>query len=273
MDGWQVEMVDQQRIAGTVPRTVVDVFPGVDGGRLAVDGQDLVHAGRDGHERWRYRCTGRPSSAHVSGDRLLVLTHTLDYHSWGYLGPALLLDVGNGRLLAELRGERGTSLGGGRFLLGLEGYGLFDTRLHGRDGTLLSTWPSYGHYLPDPDGTVRVVECDRTIPTSSRVVRLLPEGGIEHGPGLLDSQVPPPVVLPDGTAVVLDAGVLRAFGRDLDAMVLAELLPVAPSEAWRFDGRLALEGDRLTITVQERSAEVPINYTTRQWILAVRKRS
>ncbi|MGA5637585.1 hypothetical protein ACPCTN_02380 [Streptomyces cinereoruber] len=40
---------------------------------------------------------------------------------WGLLGPALLLDLADGRLVAELRGERAAARGGGRFVLGLEG--------------------------------------------------------------------------------------------------------------------------------------------------------
>ena len=119
---------------------------------------------------------GVPKAVHASGDRFLVLTSSLEYHAWGFLGPALLLRRNDGSKLAELRGERGAGLGGGRFLLGLEGYDVFDTWLHDRDGGLLQQWRSYGHYTVDPDGTVRVIECDRTHPTRSRVVRLVPDG-------------------------------------------------------------------------------------------------
>jgi hypothetical protein len=238
-------------------------------GRIVAEGQDLIGVGADGRERWRHRCAGKPHEAHVSGDRLLALTYSLDYHPWGFLGPALLFDLDSGRLIAELRGERGSPVGGGRFLLGLEGYDVFDTWLHDRDGTLLTTWRSYGHYVPDPDGTVRVVECDRTTPTAARVVRLLPDGGIERGPRLSHGTVPRPAVLPDGTIVVLDAGVLRAVDHRLQDTVLAELLRVPPDEAWRFHGELSLAGDRLTVIVEERSREMPISHVTRTWSLAV----
>lgn len=280
MGGWRVEVLDHHVLDGAMwgeAREVVlplaqraqpVVLADVGDGRIVSDGQDLARIDADGRRRWRHACAGKPHEAHVvSEDRLSALTYSLDYHAWGFLGPALLFDLDSGQLIAELRGERGVAVDGGRFLLGLEGYDNFDTWLHDRDGTLLTTWRSYGHYVPDPDGTVRVVECDRNIPTDSRVVRLLPDGGIERGPRLSDSTVPRPVVLPDGTIVVLDAGVLRVVDHRLQDTVLAELLPVPPRETWRFSGELSLAGDRLTVTLRERSPEVPISYVT--WTLSL----
>lgn len=270
MGSWRVEVLSHHQMDGSpAPRAPEAVLADFDGGRIVVDGQNLAGIGVGGHERWRHRCAGRPRAAHVSGDRLLALTDSLDYHPWGFLGPALLLDLDSGRRIAELRGERAAPVGSGRFLLGLEGYDVFDTWLHDRDGTLLTTWRSYGHYIPDPDGTVRVVECDRKIPTASRVVRLMPDGTVDRGPRLSDCTVPRPAVLADGTIVVLDAGVLRAVDRGLQDTVLAELLPVPPGEAWRYHGQLTLVGDRLTVTVQERSTAVPISQVTRTWTLAL----
>jgi hypothetical protein len=69
--------------------------------------------------------------------------------------------------------------------------------------------------------------------------------------------------------VVLDAGLLRAVDHRLQDTVLAELLPVPPLEAWRFWGELSLAGDRLTVTLRERSPEVPISYVTRTWTLSL----
>ncbi|MFE7838645.1 hypothetical protein ACFU53_22095 [Streptomyces sp. NPDC057474] len=279
MGGWRVEVLSHHRLDGPMApaaREVVlpleptvrrVVLADVGDGRIVGEGQDLASIGADGRERWRHRCAGKPHEAHVSGNRLLALTYSPDYHAWGFLGPALLFDLDSGRQIAELRGERGSPVGGGRFVLGLGGYDVFDTWLHDRDGTLLTTWRSYGHYVPDLDGTVRVVERGRS--KASRVVRLLPDGGIERGPRLSHGQVSRPVVLADGTIVVLDAGVLRAVDRRLQDTVLAELLPVPPDEAWRFHGELSLVDDRLTVTVQERSREVPISHVTRTWSLAV----
>ena len=250
----------------------LDVRVSVDGDRITADGEHVVRLDADGHVKWRTPTGNRPRSAHVSGDRLLVLTDSFEYHAWGFLGPALLLDLAEGRLVAELRGERCAPLGDGRFVLGLEGYDAFDTWLHERDGSRIRTWRSYGHYVPDPDGTVRVVECDRRSPTSSRVVRLLPDGTVTRGPQLTVGQTPAPAVLPDGTLVVLDAGVLRTVDCGLHSGTPVALLPVPPAEAWRFHGELALADDQLTVTISERDASDPRISTTRKWTLTVRER-
>jgi hypothetical protein len=210
-----------------------------------------------------------PRSALCSERRILALTDSFAYGAWGNLGPALLLDAGDGALVAELRGSHGAAFGGGSFVLGLEGYDVFDTWLHGPDGALLRQWRSDGHHVVDPDGTVRVVECDRANPSRSRVVRLLPSGAIERGPPLRDGQASRPVTLEDGTILFVDGGALISVDRALGASTLTSLLHVAASDMWRFDARLVLEGDTLFVLIGERSAETPIVYQTHCWALRV----
>lgn len=220
-----------------------------------------------GRTLWTSPCSGLPNAAHISGDRVLVTTDSVEYTAWGNLGPALLLDLADGTQIAELRGERGAALRGGRFVLGLEGYDAFDTWEYDRDGTLVDSWRSYGHYVV---GTgIRVVETDRNLPTRSRVVRLLPGGVVERGPLLTDPQAPRPLVLGDGTLLILDAGVLRAVGRRLEETVLAELLPVDPDQLWRYDGALHRTGDELTVTLTERHPDRPGEHTVHAWTLAL----
>ncbi|MFJ2579309.1 hypothetical protein [Kitasatospora aureofaciens] len=237
---------------------------------LVISGRagEITCADTAGRTRWTHPVPGSPNAAHISSGRVLVTTDSLDYHAWGHLGPAYLLDLADGTLTAELRGARGAALGGGRFVLGLEGYGTFATWQYDRDGTLTDTWRSYGHYVV---GTgLRVVECDRNGPTESRVVRLLPGGVIERSPLLLtDSQVPRPLVLPDGTIVVLDAGVLRAVGRDLDDTVLAELRPIPVDELHRHISTLHRTPDGLSVTISERHPTRMSTYTTHTWALAL----
>ncbi|MFD4399039.1 hypothetical protein [Kitasatospora sp. NPDC058478] len=268
MGSWRVTVQDHHRRSGGRPQ-------GRPEGPLARRG-DLALYGRNGEiscvdaeglVRWRRPCAGRPNAAHLSGGRALVTADSFEYTAWGHLGPALLLDLDDGALVAELRGERGTALGGGRFVLGLEGYGTFDTWAYDRDATLVDSWRSYGHYVVG-DG-LRVVETDRRRPTGSRVVRLLPGGGIESGPLLADPQAPAPVVLADGTVLVLDAGVLRAVGRDLDATVLAELLPLSGDDLHRFTGTLRRTADGLAVTLVERHPTRMGGYTTHRWTLGL----
>jgi hypothetical protein len=271
VNSWRVRELERRhedgwiRLTGADPAGDPRVLAHVGDDRIVADGSRVERTDAEGRSRWAHTCAGKPQEVYVSGDRLLVTTSSLDYHAWGFLGPALLLDLDRGTLVAELRGNRGAGVGGGRFVVGLEGYGVFDTWLHDRDGTVLTSWRSYGHYVADPDGTVRVVECDRSTPTDSRVVRLLLDGAIERGPRLVDSQSPSPVTLDDDTIVVLDAGVLRVVDRGLHDWTLAELMPIPSEQTWRFFGELRLDGDRLTVAIAERSSDPPLTYTTHRW--------
>ena len=268
-DGWRVTKISYHCDNGQVypaqdlrePRVLAETVSGC----VMAHGRDILFVDDGDHSRWTHTCAGTPREAFVSGDRVLVTTDSLEYHAWGFLGPVLLLDIGSGSVVAELRGDRAAALPSARFVVGLEGYDNFDTWLHDRDGTLLTTWRSYGHYVVDPDGSIRVVECDRLIPTRSRVVRLRLDGVIERGPQLVSGQVSKPAVLEDGTIIVVDAGVLRAVNRDLDEVVLAELLPIVAEESWRFAGELTCIGNQLTVSMVERSDHAPVAYCTHRW--------
>ncbi|MFI2609601.1 hypothetical protein [Kitasatospora sp. NPDC018619] len=237
-----------------------------DGVELHARGGALACVGATGRRRWQRPCPGRPNAAHLSADRVLVTTDSAECTvRGGRLAPALLLDLADGRTVAELRGERGAALDDGLFALGRKGDGAFGTVTLDRDGTPVDAWHSYGHYVVGAG--LRVVETDRREPTGNRVVRLLPGGRIERGPLLADPQAPPPLVLADGTLLVLDAGVLRAVGPDLDDAVLAELLPLAPERRARFTGSLHRAGDRLAVTLVERHPVRMGRYTTHAWTL------
>ncbi|WP_051711208.1 hypothetical protein [Streptomyces sp. NRRL S-350] len=270
MGSWRVTVIDHHRRSGGRPQ-------GRPAGPLARRDGLEVH-GRPGEiscvdatglVRWRRPCAGRPNAAHVSSGRVLVTTDSFDHTAWGHPGPALLLDLVDGTQVAALRGERAAALGGGRFVLGLEGHGTFHTWAHDRDGTLVDTWRSFGHYVVGSG--LRVVETDRRHPTASRVARLLPGGLVERGPLLTDPQAPEPLVLDDGTLLVLDAGVLRAVGRDLDDTVLAELHPLPADRRHRFTGALHRTADRLDVTLVERHPTRMGAYTTHAWALALHR--
>jgi hypothetical protein len=257
---WVADLVDRATSAGSS-------FASRDAlGPFTADGTVLVAPG------WRHECGARPRAAHVSADRVLVLTDSLDYHAWGHLGPALLLDLRTGSRVAVLRGERGAALSGGRFLLGLEGYDAFDTWLHDRDGGLVTSWRTSGHYVVDADAGgdgVRVVECDRRQPTGSAVVRLLADGTVLRGCPLRNGHAPAPVVLPDGTVVVFDGGALVAVDRDLRGTVLAEVLDLG-DESWRFAATLGLRDDVLVVTVVERDHATSPAYSTHRFVYRLR---
>ncbi|MEU2503613.1 hypothetical protein ABZ621_02770 [Streptomyces sp. NPDC007863] len=263
---WRAEVVDHRRAEGPPPfeRARPAGEPLARRHGVAVHGGAGAITAVDAGNRplWTHACAGRPNAAHISGDRVLVTTDSLEYTPWGFLGPALLLDLSTGRLVAELRGERGAARGGGRFLLGLEGYGIFETREYDGEGSETARWPSYGHYVVGSG--VRVVEADRRVPTQGRVVRLLPDGVVGPGPALSDPQPPKPVVLPDGTLLVLDRHLLRAVDRDLATTVLAELTPLTDSRTIR---ALRRDGAHLVATFAEPSPAHPVRYTVDTWTL------
>ncbi|MFJ6782884.1 hypothetical protein [Streptomyces yangpuensis] len=271
--GWCVSVVKYRRRAGTAtdddgPDDAGQPLARRDGLRVLGGSGEVRCVDEAGRTLWATACSGVPNAAHISGGRVLVTTDSFDYTPWGHLGPALLLDLADGSPVAVLRGASGAVLRGGRFFLGLEGYDVFDTWEYDRDGVLVDSWRSYGHYVA---GTgIRVVETDRSLPTRSRVVRLLPGGTVERGPALTDPLCPKPLVLADGTVLVLDAGVLRAVDRRLADTVLAELLPVAPDGTWRYRGALRRTGDRLTVTLAEQHEDRPGKHVLHTWTLALR---
>jgi len=276
-------IVDTSTSAGRLGRDKQDdpAGPG-DWPRLLAGANDDIVVARDqqvalvdsaGALRWPapLRCAGRPNRAFLSENRLLVTTFSLEYHAWGNLGPALLIDVSTGALITELRGAEGAALSAGRFVLGLEGYDTFDSWLYAADGEPLQQWRSFGHYIVDPDETIRVLELDRRDPTSSRIVRLHPDGEIERGPQLADGQISPPLVLEDGTALFVDRGRLHAVDRQLRAEVLIELLEIAQDDPWRFTAHLSMADALLHVSISERTARSPIVYTIRRWALELTK--
>jgi hypothetical protein len=269
---WSVDVVDHRRAVGPAPYEQARPAqePLARRGELRIHGAvgSVSCVDSAGRTRWAHRCAARPNAAHVSGDRVLVTTDSLEYTPWGFLGPALLLDLADGRLVAELRGQRAAARGGGRFLLGLEGYDVFDTWEYDRDGNETDTWRSYGHYVVGSG--VRVVEADRRTPTDGRVVRLLPGGVVERGPRLVDPQPPEPLVLRDGTIVILDGEVVRAVGRALDSTVLAELGGTARNLGARAMRTLRWDGDRIAVVVAEPHADELTRYTVDTWTLVLR---
>ena len=231
--------------------------------------RELILIDPNGKNSWQAPVVfdGIPTAVHASGDRLLVMTDSLEYTAWGMLGPAILLRREDGTKTAELRGQRGKCYGNGHFLLGLEGYDVYNTWLYNGEGVLLQEWRSYGHYTVLADGSVLVIECDRNIPTGSRIVRLIPDGSIERGSLLKDGQVSAPVSLENGTLLFVDSGILCAVDGNLKLETVTQLLKVPEREAWRFSANLKLDKFNLDIKILERTTEAPIKYTTHHWAI------
>ena len=86
--------------------------------------------------------------------------------------------------------------GSDRMLIGLQGYGAFETQLYERTGHVCS-WRTHGQYVVDGAGDIRVIEQDNS-KRSGCLVRLRDEGHIVRGdeiPGYYTSR---PVLADDG---------------------------------------------------------------------------
>lgn len=212
-------------------------------------------------------CPGIPNSACVSDDCLLVTSNSEDYHAWGVLGPAMLIDLTKGIIITGLRGSHGSALSNGRFLLGLEGYGVFNTWLYDSNGSMLQQWRSYGHYVVGDNDFIRVVEQDRRGPTNARVVKLKLDGSIEKGYKLKTCSASNPISLNNGDIIFENSGALIIVDLDLKEVCKLQLMNVTEENSWRFHSRLSLNQDILTVDILERLEEPSRGYQTHEWLI------
>jgi len=239
---------------------------------VALEGE-ISLLNQDGFPVWEkpFKIEGRLNKVLVSKDRLLITSLTNDYHAWGVLGPAYLVNLKDGSLVAELRGDSGAALKNGRFILGLEGYGCFNTWLYERDGSLVQEWRSYGHYVVGEDDDIRVLEKDRISPTNSRVVRLNINGEIEKGPRLNESQIAKPLILKDNSLVFIDKGVLRIVDVDLNEQYQKVLMEVSEIDHSRFHSKIQLTKNGLiSVNIYEKSKAAPIKYKNNYWLISLK---
>lgn len=121
----------------------------------------------------------------LSGNRLLA--SFFEFPSSG-IGCSYALDAESGAILWVTDPAPTHTLaiaGKGRFYHGLQGYGAFETRLLGPDGTLQRRWKSHGHLVIDEGGRVHCVEMENVLPSRMRFVTLEVDGSVGDGP-LLD---------------------------------------------------------------------------------------
>ena len=230
-------------------------YPLVPGAGLTFDGQELAGP------TWRLPLGHLPAGLAVSGPRALITTQTEEYHAWGHLGPALLVDLERGTLLATLKGERALALPASQFLLGLEGYAHFDSWLLNSEGQELQNWRSYGHYFLESSGSVRVFECDRQNPTSSAVVRLHRNGAIQRGDRLLEGQIPRPLKLDQDRQLVLNGPFLQSCCESLRLQTLLKLpLTCEPEHSAIWE-----QGSFIEVGIIQRQKD---SYLTHLWRLA-----
>jgi hypothetical protein len=145
------------------------------------------HDGMKPRDFWRPEvwCPTRSFSSEpllLSGNRLV--TSFYDDNQSG-LGCLYGMDSEVGTLLWITESVPTGSLaiaGPGRFYQGIQGYGAFETRLLGPDGSTLQRWESHGDLILDEDGLVRSVEMENCLPSRMRFVTLHDDGTVGDGP-------------------------------------------------------------------------------------------
>jgi hypothetical protein len=185
----------------------------------------------------------------VSGDRVLAC---LDDPTIG-IGACYLADLATGDLVAVTDPapyQHKAIAGPGRFLLGRQGYGVFSTALHDRDGRLLRDWPAHGAMLVDRNGAIRGPELENTMPSRSVFRALDEDGTVRSGPPLPGYRTAYPALDVHGTTVFWRDGRLTAVDADLGERTLHEEMPgEAGDRLLLLDGGTVFSSDRGNLVV------------------------
>lgn len=147
---------------------------------------------------------------HVSGDRVLAVYAEMPRSG---IGIGYGIDLATGAVVYRTapgpHGEIAPAPAAGSFLVGLQGYGAFETRLVDRDGVVRTTWPSHGIALPGHP--IRIIELENVLPSKSHMATLLDDGGVRRGAHLTGYYTSPAIVAADGSAVFWrDGALMRA---------------------------------------------------------------
>jgi hypothetical protein len=139
------------------------------------------------------------------------------------IGCSYCLDVDNGRLLwtTPLRPSSSLAIAGqGEFLVGVQGYGAFDTYHYGPDGAVRQHWPSHGYLLVTGEGEFRGVEMENSMPSRMSFSVFLRDESVRKGPHLNGYYTTYPVLDAQGVAAFWRNGKLRAVDADLKKRTL-----------------------------------------------------
>ncbi|HEX2312170.1 MAG TPA: hypothetical protein VHJ17_00425 [Thermomonospora sp.] len=155
----------------------------------------------------------------VSGDRVLA---TFFEVSSG-IGMSFCVDLGTGDHLWQTPpvpiGDLAIA-GPGSFLVGVQGYGAFETLLYNGDGAVVLQWPSHGRPLVSSRGRIRMVELDNDPSRTLRIRRLHRDASMTDGPVLTGYHTIGPVLAADGRAAFWRDGRLQVVDRDLTVRTL-----------------------------------------------------
>ncbi len=239
---------------------------------IVANKKELALVDVNGNSIWKkpISCPGTPNNVWISDNRLLVTTSSDEYHAWGYLGPAILVDLDEGTIISEIKGSQGEALTNGRFLIGLEGYDVFDTWMYGANGELIQQWKSYGHYIIGENNDIRVIEQDRKNPTNAHVVRLKFDGTIQKGVKLNTPSASKPITCSNGDIIFINSGKLKVVDLALNEKLELLLLKIPKSESWRYISKIQFQENNLKAEIFERTKEPPIEYQKHEWLIDIK---
>ncbi|NJP44499.1 hypothetical protein [Actinacidiphila epipremni] len=109
------------------------------------------------------------------------------------------------------------------FLIGVQGYGAFETARLTPEGRRVADWPSHGALTVGTDGATSIVEMENRLPSRSKFRRLEPDGTLTSGPDLPGYYTAPAAVDREGTTVYWRNDQLTAVDADLNVHRLAKL--------------------------------------------------
>jgi hypothetical protein len=182
----------------------------------------------------------------ISGDRLLA--RFFDVSSG--IGVAYGLDLATGAHLFTTPPHptgQVASLGDGRFLIGAQGYGAFETWQLERDGAISRRWPGQGHYVIADE--IHVIELENVMPSKMCFTTLVADGSVRRGPHLEGYYTSPPARLNDGSIVFWRDGALRSITESGELRLLLQTHAEVDHRTW--PGDLVSDGERLWFAVND----------------------
>ena len=112
------------------------------------------------------------------------------------------------------------TVGPGRFLIGAQGYGAFDTFLYDATKGLVREWNTHGYWVVRENSEVRLVEMENQLPSRMHVSVLEREGSVRKGPHLDGYHTTYPLLTSDGQLVFWRNGELCVVDETLERHVL-----------------------------------------------------
>lgn len=169
----------------------------------------------------------------VSGQHALVSFHEMPRSG---IGRSYQLDLATGaiRWVTDPAPYQSVCLAAdGRWLIGYQGYGAFETKLYDTDGTVVGHWPSVGEAVVSADRRLLLVEMDNG-KSKLHYTELLPDNQIKRGPSIPGYYIISPAIDEFGTMVFFRDSRLYLIGPDHSGSSLS--IGKAPTERFLYGG-------------------------------------